>query len=182
MSSKKTKGKQKITIKKIEKDEDRMVTLSKRRNGIYNKICELSILCGADVGFLVYSGAGKPYTFGSPSFGAVAKRFLDGEASSSTSTMPQALVDAHKKVQIEKLCKMYNSLMEKAAVEEEKAKKMAASALPLPKGIDAWWKAEPTEVKDDEEAKKVLKTYEGLYEKLCDELSARIHGEGGAAK
>ncbi|XP_018474446.2 agamous-like MADS-box protein AGL61 [Raphanus sativus] len=73
MAGKKTKGKQKIDIKKVTKNEDKMVTFSKRKNGIYNKLSELSILCGADVGFLLYSGSGKPFTFGSPSFDELCK-------------------------------------------------------------------------------------------------------------
>ncbi|KAG2303926.1 hypothetical protein Bca52824_032577 [Brassica carinata] len=86
-----------------------MVMFSKRRNGIYNKLSELSILCGADVGCLIYSGSGKPFTFGSPSFDVVAQRFLhgnhhagviNGEGYSSSSM----IVDAHKKVKVDKFC------------------------------------------------------------------------------
>lgn len=174
MSSKKTKGKQRITIKKIEKDEDRLVTLSKRRNGIYTKLSELSILCGVQVGFLGYSGSGKPYTFGNPSFQAVAERFLNGGASSSSSSLQRSVMDAHQKAKIQELCELYNSLVEKSRAEEAKAMKMAASQAALHVDEDAWWKVDPKEVKDQEEAKRVLEKFEKLYEQLCDEAAARI--------
>ncbi|KAL1205120.1 Agamous-like MADS-box protein AGL61 [Cardamine amara subsp. amara] len=181
MSSKKPKGKQKITIKKIEKDEDRRDRLSKRRNGIYTKLSELSVRCGAEVGFLMFSESGKPYAFGSPSFRAVAERFLHGDASSSSSTLPQTILD-QQKMQMEELCKFYNTLVEKAAVEKEKAKKMTALAEALPVENDAWWRVELAEVKDNEEVKKLLEKYEGLFGKLRQELAIRSHRERDVGK
>ncbi|CAE5958857.1 unnamed protein product [Arabidopsis arenosa] len=174
MNPKKTKGKQKITIKKIEKDEDRLVTLSKRRNGIYTKLSEISILCGAEVAFLGYSCSGKPYTFGSPSFQAVAERFLNGETSSSSSSLQRSVMNAHQQAKIQELCNVYNRMVEKAKAEEVKVKKAAALAEKMPLNEDAWWKVDPKEVKDHEEAKNILEKFEGLYEKLCDEAAARI--------
>ncbi|EOA33477.1 hypothetical protein CARUB_v100214251mg, partial [Capsella rubella] len=87
---------QKIDIKKIEKSKDRLVKLSKRRNGIYTKLCELSVLSGVHIAFLGYTDSGKPFTFGSPSFQAVAERFLNSEASSSSS-LQQSIFTVHHK-------------------------------------------------------------------------------------
>lgn len=71
------------------------------------------------------------------------------------------------------LCKFYNNLVEKAAAEEEKAITMAALAEALPLENDAWWRVEPAEVKDNEEVKKLLEKYEGLFDKPREELAAR---------
>ncbi|CAA0255304.1 putative transcription factor MADS-type1 family [Arabidopsis thaliana] len=175
MKPKKTKGKQRINIKKIEKDEDRLVTLSKRRNGIYTKLSELSILCGAEVAFLGYSCSGKPYTFGSPSFQAVAERFLNGEASSSSSSsLQRSVMNAHQQAKIQELCKVYNRLVEEITVEEVKLKKAAALAEMMPMNEDAWWKVDPNDVKDREEVKKMMEKHQELYEKLCEEAASRI--------
>ncbi|EOA38860.1 hypothetical protein CARUB_v10011216mg [Capsella rubella] len=171
MSSKKTKGKQKIHIQKIERDKDRLVTLSKRRNGIYTKLCELSVLCGAQVAFLGYSGSGKPYTFGSPSFQAVVERFLNGQASSSSSSLQQSLFDAHYEENVQELCRLYNNMVEQTRVEEAKTITAATSVEPLPK--DAWWKVDLTEVEDQEKKKQWLEKFERLYENMCDELDAK---------
>ncbi|XP_030936113.1 MADS-box transcription factor 23-like [Quercus lobata] len=91
MESKKTKGKQKIEMKKIDKEVS-LVTFSKRRFGINKKASELVTLCGAEVGVVVFSPAGKPFSFGHPSVESVANRFLkrnppQAQEDSSTHTL-----------------------------------------------------------------------------------------------
>ncbi|CAF2044772.1 BnaA09g26550D [Brassica napus] len=176
MGGKKTRGRQKIDIKKVTKNEDRIITFSKRKNGIYTKLSELSILCGADVGFLIYSGSGKPFTFGSPSFDDVAQRFLhgnhhsgiiNGEGNSSASL----IVDAHKKVKMDEFCKNLNNLMEIKTDAEEEKLKMAEPAY-----------APSLPVKStDEEEKQLLRRYEEYYEELCEVAAAKIRGRYDAA-
>ncbi|XP_008785760.2 agamous-like MADS-box protein AGL29 [Phoenix dactylifera] len=69
-------GRRKIEIKRIEDEQTRQVTFSKRRNGLFKKASELSTLCGAQVGILVYSPGGRPYSFGQPGFEEVSNRFI----------------------------------------------------------------------------------------------------------
>ncbi|AQK88694.1 Agamous-like MADS-box protein AGL61 [Zea mays] len=69
-------GRQKIEIRRIESDEARQVCFSKRRAGLFKKASELSILCGADVAAVVFSPAGKAFSFGHPSVESVVDRFL----------------------------------------------------------------------------------------------------------
>ena len=75
-SSKKTKGRQKIEIKKIESEDVRHVTFSKRRIGVFKKACDLSTLCGANIALVVHSPTGKPYSFGCPNVEEVINRYL----------------------------------------------------------------------------------------------------------
>ncbi|TYI33779.1 hypothetical protein ES332_A04G158300v1 [Gossypium tomentosum] len=75
-TGKKTRGRKKTQMKMIENKEDRLVTFSKRRLGIYKKISELSILCGTENLFIVFSPTGKPFSFGCPSIESVSNRFL----------------------------------------------------------------------------------------------------------
>jgi hypothetical protein len=77
----------KIEIKPIENENARQVCLSKRRQGLFKKASEISILCGAMVGSVVFSSFGKSFSFGHPSIDDVMNRFLnsvtpDGPASS----------------------------------------------------------------------------------------------------
>ncbi|RXH78739.1 hypothetical protein DVH24_002257 [Malus domestica] len=76
MEAKKTRGRQKTEMKRIEKEDDRLVVFSKRRSGIYKKATELGALCGAQVGILVFSPMGKPHSFGNPSIDYVLNRNL----------------------------------------------------------------------------------------------------------
>ncbi|RCV10121.1 hypothetical protein SETIT_2G086800v2 [Setaria italica] len=73
----KSKGRQKIEIKPIENDQARQVCFSKRRQGLFKKASELSILCGAMVGTVVFSAIGRAFSFGHPSFDEVVNRFLN---------------------------------------------------------------------------------------------------------
>lgn len=58
-------GRGKIVIKRIDNSTSRQVTFSKRRNGLLKKAKELSILCEAEVGLIVFSSTGKLYDFAS---------------------------------------------------------------------------------------------------------------------
>ncbi|RLN33090.1 agamous-like MADS-box protein AGL29 [Panicum miliaceum] len=71
-----SKGRQKIEIKAIQNEEARQVCFSKRRQGLFKKASELSILCGAIVGTIVFSPAGRSFSFGHPSIDEVISRFL----------------------------------------------------------------------------------------------------------
>nr|ASZ79978.1 MADS75-2 [Bambusa multiplex] len=67
-------GRQRIPMRRIEKEESRQVTFSKRRNGIYKKASELSMLCGAHI--VVFSSAGRAYVFGDPSVNYILHQYL----------------------------------------------------------------------------------------------------------
>lgn len=60
-------GRGKIEIKKIENSTNRQVTYSKRRNGIFKKAHELSVLCDAKVSLIMLSGNNKFHEYTSPS-------------------------------------------------------------------------------------------------------------------
>ncbi|KAF3677467.1 Floral homeotic protein PMADS 1 [Capsicum annuum] len=57
----------KIQIKKIENQTNRQVTYSKRRNGLFKKANELTVLCDAKVSIVMISSTGKLHEFISPS-------------------------------------------------------------------------------------------------------------------
>ncbi|KAG0542209.1 hypothetical protein BDA96_02G083700, partial [Sorghum bicolor] len=70
-------ARRKIEIKPIENENTRQVCFSKRRQGLFKKASEISILCGAMVGSVVFSSFGKSFSFGHPSIDDVANRFLN---------------------------------------------------------------------------------------------------------
>jgi hypothetical protein len=79
-----TQGRKKIPMERIEDAKRLQVCFSKRRkarNGLVKKAFELSVLCGAQVGLIVFSPAGKPYTYGHSSLEAVLDRLVDPYAS-----------------------------------------------------------------------------------------------------
>nr|QSB37192.1 floral homeotic protein PMADS 1 [Paeonia suffruticosa] len=57
----------KIQIKRIENNTNRQVTYSKRRNGLFKKANELTVLCDAKVSIIMFSSTGKYHEYISPS-------------------------------------------------------------------------------------------------------------------
>ncbi|KAF3616634.1 putative 3-oxoacyl-[acyl-carrier-protein] reductase, chloroplastic-like [Capsicum annuum] len=86
MESKKGKGRQKIPMKKIEKQDDRYVTFSKRRSGLYKKASELVKECDVDIGMMFFSPTGNPFAFFHPTVDAVVSRFQNPDLKLSEST------------------------------------------------------------------------------------------------
>ncbi|CAL5060038.1 unnamed protein product [Urochloa decumbens] len=59
-------GRGKIEIKRIENATNRQVTFSKRRGGLLKKANELSVLCDARVGVVIFSSTGKMFEYCTP--------------------------------------------------------------------------------------------------------------------
>ncbi|KAL4196661.1 hypothetical protein AMTRI_Chr04g184310 [Amborella trichopoda] len=58
-------AREKIQIKKIDNATARQVTFSKRRRGLFKKAHELSVLCDAQVGVIIFSATGKLFEYSS---------------------------------------------------------------------------------------------------------------------
>lgn len=63
---KRSMGRGKIEIKKIENPTNRQVTYSKRRAGIMKKASELTVLCDAQLSLVMFSSTGKFSEYCSP--------------------------------------------------------------------------------------------------------------------
>lgn len=103
-------GRAKIEIKKIENPSARQVCFSKRRVGLIKKASELSILCGSEVGIIVFSQAGKAFSFGHPCIDYVIDKTLKNPVS----------VDSDKIEAIRRLESEYNALLQELEVEKER--------------------------------------------------------------
>uniref|UniRef100_A0ACD5Z449 Uncharacterized protein n=1 Tax=Avena sativa TaxID=4498 RepID=A0ACD5Z449_AVESA len=68
-------GRGKIVIRRIDNSTNRQVTFSKRRGGLLKKAKELSILCDAEVGLVVFSSTGRLYEFCNTNMKSVMDRY-----------------------------------------------------------------------------------------------------------
>ncbi|XP_028777723.1 MADS-box protein SVP [Neltuma alba] len=68
-------AREKIKIKKIDNVTARQVTFSKRRRGLFKKASELSVLCDAEVGLIVFSSTGKLFEYSSSSMKDIITRY-----------------------------------------------------------------------------------------------------------
>lgn len=67
-------AREKIKIRKIDNATARQVTFSKRRRGLFKKAEELSVLCDADVGLIIFSSTGKLFEYASSSMKEILER------------------------------------------------------------------------------------------------------------
>lgn len=68
-------GRGKIEIKKIENATNRQVTYSKRRNGIFKKAKELTVLCDSKISLIMLSSTRKYHEYTSPN--TTMKKMID---------------------------------------------------------------------------------------------------------
>ncbi|XP_050259716.1 MADS-box protein defh21 [Quercus robur] len=62
-------GRRRVSISRIENRTTRQVTFAKRRVGLFKKTHELSVLCDAQIGIMVFSSSGKLYEYCSDASG-----------------------------------------------------------------------------------------------------------------
>ncbi|KAJ4827714.1 hypothetical protein Tsubulata_018035 [Turnera subulata] len=165
---KQTKGRQKIEMKRIENAEDRLITFSKRRSGIYKKASEVSTLCGAEVGVLVFSPAGKPFTFGHPSVETLASRYLAQDP--PPSGRPNPLVEAHRKERISELNQQLNQTI--ARLEAEKQRGKVLKQLRSKQEGKGWWDANLDDL-NVQELRQLLSRFENVYQHLCSNVKEK---------
>ncbi|EPS59036.1 hypothetical protein M569_15775, partial [Genlisea aurea] len=60
-------GRGRVQLKRIENKINRQVTFSKRRSGLLKKAHEISVLCDADVGLIIFSAKGKIFEYATDS-------------------------------------------------------------------------------------------------------------------
>ncbi|KAK8570642.1 hypothetical protein V6N13_103046 [Hibiscus sabdariffa] len=135
---KKTRGRQKIEIKVFENEEDKLVTFSKRRSRIYNKISEITTPFGTDVLFICFSPAGKPFSFGHSSIESVANRLFNNNTPPPNDNS-RLLVEAQQKERINEILQNYNEASGQSDVAKEKQKILAQQA--SGRETNLWWEA-----------------------------------------
>ncbi|GKU94216.1 hypothetical protein SLEP1_g7742 [Rubroshorea leprosula] len=176
-AGKKTKGKQKIEIRKIENEEDRLITFSKRRSGIIKKSSELVTLCGTEICFVVFSPSGKAFSFGHPSVDLVLNRFLapQNQPHDDNSNL---FVEANRKMKIDELNKQYNDLVIHLEEVIEKGQVLDQRNFGL-KGR-GWWER-PTEQLNLEELRQMVGKLNELRNHSISKLREKLAASAAAA-
>ncbi|KAI3445861.1 hypothetical protein Pfo_002526 [Paulownia fortunei] len=101
--ARKSKGRQKLNMVKMENQSNLQVTYSKRRAGLFKKASELCTLCGAEAAMVVFSPADKVYCFGHPDAKTVLEKFAAGDAPMPTNATSQMIIEAHRNSTIREL-------------------------------------------------------------------------------
>ncbi|XP_042506806.1 agamous-like MADS-box protein AGL61 [Macadamia integrifolia] len=147
MARKPSMGRQKIEIKRINCEASRQVTFSKRRAGLFKKASELCTLCGAETAILVFSPAGKVFSFGHPGVESIVERFLtDNDLSPETGAAALPLVDAHRGASVRELNRQYTEVLNQLEAEKKRAEAIQKSTVEAAKQGEPWWEADIEEM------------------------------------
>ncbi|KAJ4829936.1 hypothetical protein Tsubulata_021501 [Turnera subulata] len=173
MSERQTKGKQKIDMKEIDKKDNKLVTFSKRKSGIYKKACELSTLTGAEVGVVIFSPAGKPFSFATSSIESMANHFL-GRHPPTSSDQVHSIVEAHRQIRIDESNRQYNELLR--GLEDEKEKNKILKGKLKGKDYKGWWDVKLNQLSKDELVE-LEKRFKNFHINMQKNLANKKNGE-----
>ncbi|KAM1213279.1 hypothetical protein PS2_004711 [Malus domestica] len=102
---------QKIEMKKIENEEALLVSFSKRRSGVYKKPTDMIALSGGEVGIVIFSPSGKPFSYGHPSVDYVINRFMN-QNSPENNDYTHQFMKTHQQMKISEAMEQYNELLD----------------------------------------------------------------------
>ncbi|CAA0834264.1 Agamous-like MADS-box protein AGL62 [Striga hermonthica] len=125
MAKKPSMGRQKIKIEKIEVKNHLQVTFSKRRSGLFKKASELCTLCGVEIAIIVFSPAGKVFSFGHPNVESIVDRFLTrGPAHGPSGPGPFHLVEAHRNASVRELNLQLGQILNELEAERKRGEEL----------------------------------------------------------
>ncbi|XP_071734587.1 agamous-like MADS-box protein AGL61 [Rutidosis leptorrhynchoides] len=137
MAKKPSLGRQKIKIAKIQIKNHLQVTFSKRRSGLFKKASELCTLCGVEIAIVVFSPAGKVFSFGHPKVESIVDRFLTRNPNRNTTNLH--LVEAHRLASIPELNMQLTHILNE--LETEKKKSETLDEMRKASRSQFWWEA-----------------------------------------
>ncbi|XP_010245647.1 PREDICTED: agamous-like MADS-box protein AGL62 [Nelumbo nucifera] len=171
MMKKTSMGRQKIEIKRIDREDSRQVTFSKRRSGLFKKASELCTLCGAESALIVFSPAGKAFSFGHPSVDSILDRFFTQDIPPEDSDgVSSSLPEGHRGGIIYELNRQYTEAFNKLEAEKKRAQML--KQISKPNQIQSWWEApiENLSLHELEQLKLIMKELKHSVAKRGNEL------------
>ncbi|KAJ3678948.1 hypothetical protein LUZ61_021112 [Rhynchospora tenuis] len=112
-------GRGKIEIKRIENPSQRQGTFYKRRDGLFKKARELSVLCDVDLLLLLFSSSGKIYEYHAPSVQSVEEFVQKYEAAIHTTILRDHCMERNaERAKMEKSCELMEKQIRIMTVDE----------------------------------------------------------------
>ncbi|XP_073277097.1 agamous-like MADS-box protein AGL62 [Primulina huaijiensis] len=156
-TKKKTRGRLKIEMKKVESKKNLQVTFTKRRKGLFGKAGELAALCGSEIAILVQSPAGKISSFGYPSAESVIHNYESAGTYYNYSPSEGDITDAKN-----------GYFQAVARLEEQKRIESAAKEISTEDNRKLWWDEENEGMELHE-----LEEYGEALEKLLERVTVK---------
>ncbi|ESQ42302.1 hypothetical protein EUTSA_v10015908mg [Eutrema salsugineum] len=172
----KSKGRQKIEMVKMQNESNLQVTFSKRRSGLFKKASELCTLCDAEVAIIVHSPGQKVFSFGHPNVKTVIDRFVDNDPPTPQQHGSMQLNEIRRNSNIRdlnnQLTQLTNQLESEKKKNEDLKKIRKNSQVP-----ERWWE-KPIEELDLAQAKQFKSRLEELKREVTLEASKMFQTAG----
>ncbi|KAJ8448526.1 hypothetical protein Cgig2_012170 [Carnegiea gigantea] len=164
-------GRRKIDIRKIQNEDERLITFSKRRSGLYKKASEISILCGTEVGILIFSPSEKPYTFGSPNFEPIMNRFR-GKNYPTLDNMTANFIEAYWNAKRQEVNYDYDELHSRLLDLKKEGERLCKAKKPIQD--ECWWEAsvEDLNANQMDQFRVAMEQFKVLVAKRSEEITA----------
>ncbi|KAJ4823886.1 hypothetical protein Tsubulata_010479 [Turnera subulata] len=128
---------------------------------------------GPKVGVVIFSPAGKPFSFATSSIDFIANRFL-GRHPPTSNDQVHPIAEAHRQIRIDDFNKQYNELLHSLEDEKEKIKILKEKL----KGKDykGWWDVKTSQL-SKEEFVELENRFKNLHINLQKSLANKKNGE-----
>ncbi|KAK3004518.1 hypothetical protein RJ639_018851 [Escallonia herrerae] len=168
MAKKPSMGRQKIKIAKIKKNH-LQVTFSKRRSGLFKKASELCTLCGVEIAIVVFSPAGKVFSFGRRNVEYIVDRFFTRNPRPNYNAFQ--LVETHQSASIRELNLQLTQLLNE--LEDEKKRGESLDFMRKDSQKRFWWEA-PIEMLDLNEPEQLRDCMVELKKKVGNQTNSLL--------
>ncbi|KAK6945923.1 Transcription factor, MADS-box [Dillenia turbinata] len=135
---KKTKGRQRLPMEKMEKQSNLQVTFSKRRSGLFKKASELCVLTGAEVAVVVFSPGNKVYSFGHPFVDNVVNRFM-GQNPPIVDPDSNQLIEFQRDTNLRELNAQLQHMLNQSEMEKKRGEELENAM--RASQMQNWWEA-----------------------------------------
>ncbi|XP_057723502.1 MADS-box transcription factor 4-like [Arachis stenosperma] len=170
---KKTKGRQKREIKRIENKKNCQIAFTKRKDGLLKKANEIKSLCDAGVDLIIYSSSGKAYYYGDSSLKTIKMALSNEQQPQNSNQLFGYIMEEMSRKDMHNLVKKNDSLVDRLNAEKERAETLSniLKTIKTDNSTTNWWDTIGQSCEKNKEFEKILVT---LQQTLKNQISLKI--------
>ncbi|XP_021892297.1 agamous-like MADS-box protein AGL62 [Carica papaya] len=134
----KSRGRQKVEMMKMNNESNLQVTFSKRRAGLFKKASELCTLCGVDIVIIVFSPGRKVFSFDHPCVETIVERFISGNPPQVISKTMK-LIKAHRNASVREFNMQLTQILSQLEIEKKRSEEL--NQMKKVHENQCWWMA-----------------------------------------
>ncbi|KAL4299199.1 hypothetical protein AHAS_Ahas17G0077000 [Arachis hypogaea] len=170
---KKTKGRQKREIKRIENKKNCQIAFTKRKDGLLKKANEIKSLCDAGVDLIIYSSSGKAYYYGDSSLKTIKMALSNEQQPQGSNQLLGYIMEEMSRKDMQNLVKKNDSLVDRLNAEKERAETLSniLKTIKTDNSTTNWWDMIGQSCGKNKEMEKILVA---LQQTLKNQISLKI--------